>query len=182
MSVEQLALIKSSIKTIEDYPLPGILFRDVTSLIENADAFAATIDLLKVRYQDEKIDKVVGTEARGFMFGAPLAIALDAGFVPVRKPSKLPRDTIQESYDLEYGSDVLQIHKDAIKPGEKVLLIDDLLATGGTAEASVKLIQRLGGEVIESAFIIELPELNGKKKLTALSVPSYSLIEFAASK
>lgn len=179
MSIEQLALIKNSIKTIEDYPLPGIMFRDVTSLIENGDAFAATIDLLKARYAGQKIDKIVGTEARGFIFGAPLAVALGAGFVPVRKPSKLPRDTIQESYDLEYGSDVLQIHKDAIKPGEKVLLVDDLLATGGTAEASVKLIQRLGGEVVEAAFVIELNDLKGSDKLTAMSVPVYSLIEFA---
>ena len=179
MSVEQLALIKNNIKTIEDYPLPGIMFRDVTSLIENGDAFAATIDLFKARYQGQKIDKIVGTEARGFIFGAPLAVALGAGFVPVRKPSKLPRDTIQESYDLEYGSDVLQIHKDAIQPGDKVILMDDLLATGGTAEASVKLIQRLGGEVVEAAFVIELNDLHGADKLTAMSVPIYSLIEFA---
>lgn len=179
MSAEQLVLIKNSIKTIEDYPLPGIMFRDITSLIENGAAFSATIALFKDRYQGLQIDKVVGTEARGFIFGAPVAAALGAGFVPVRKPSKLPRDTIQESYDLEYGSDVLQIHKDAIKPGEKVLLMDDLLATGGTAEASVKLIQRLGGEVIEAAFVIELPALNGAKKLSAMSVPLFSLIEFA---
>ena len=179
MSVEPLVLIKENIKTIPDYPLPGIMFRDVTSLIEHGDAFAATIELFRVRYADQKIDKIVGTEARGFIFGAPLAIALGAGFVPVRKPSKLPRDTIQESYDLEYGSDVLQIHKDAIKEGERVLLVDDLLATGGTAEASVKLIQRLGGEVVEAAFVIELNDLQGASKLTAMSVPIYSLIEFA---
>ena len=179
MSTEQLTLIKNNIKTIEDYPLPGIMFRDVTSLIENGEAFNATIDLFKARYANQKIDKVVGTEARGFIFGAPLAIALGAGFIPVRKPSKLPRDTIQESYDLEYGSDVLQIHKDAIQPGDKVILMDDLLATGGTAEASVKLIQRLGGEVVEAAFVIELNDLKGGDKLTAMSVPIYSLIEFA---
>jgi len=179
MSTEQLTLIKNNIKTIEDYPLPGIMFRDVTSLIENGEAFNATIDLFKARYANQKIDKVVGTEARGFIFGAPLAIALGAGFIPVRKPSKLPRDTIQESYDLEYGSDVLQIHKDAIQPGDKVVLMDDLLATGGTAEASVKLIQRLGGEVVEAAFVIELNDLKGGDKLTAMSVPIYSLIEFA---
>ena len=179
MSVEQLALIKNSIKTIEDYPLPGIMFRDVTSLIENGAAFATTIELFKARYQGQKIDKVVGTEARGFIFGAPLAAAIGAGFIPVRKPSKLPRDTIQESYDLEYGSDILQIHKDAIKPGEKVLLMDDLLATGGTAEASVKLIKRLGGEVVEAAFVISLPDLKGADKLTAMSVPIFSLIDFA---
>jgi len=179
MSIEQLALIKSSVKTIEDYPLPGILFRDITSLIEDGSAFTATIDLFTERYKTQKIDKVVGTEARGFIFGAPLAAALGAGFVPARKPSKLPRDTIQESYDLEYGSDVLQIHKDAIQPGERVILIDDLLATGGTAEAAVKLIKRLGGEVVESAFVIELNDLNGADKLTAHSVPVFSLLEFS---
>lgn len=179
MSTEQLTLIKNSIKTIEDYPLPGIMFRDVTSLIENGKAFSATINLFKARYEGQKIDKIVGTEARGFIFGAPLAVALGVGFVPVRKPSKLPRDTIQESYDLEYGSDVLQIHKDAIQSGDKVLLMDDLLATGGTAEASIKLIQRLGGEVVEAAFVIELNDLHGADKLKAMSVPIHSLIEFA---
>lgn len=179
MSVEQLALIKNSIKTIKDYPVPGILFRDITSLIENGAAFSATIELFKVRYQHQKIDKIIGTEARGFIFGAPLAIALGAGFVPVRKPNKLPRDTIHESYDLEYGSDTLQIHKDAIQPGDKVILMDDLLATGGTAEATIKLIQRLGGEVVEAAFVITLPALQGADKLTAMSVPIFSLIDFA---
>ncbi|RBW46738.1 adenine phosphoribosyltransferase [Psychromonas sp. B3M02] len=177
--MQPIVLIKNSIKSIVDYPIPGIIFRDVTSLIENGEAFAATIDLFKARYKDQKIDKIVGTEARGFIFGAPLAAALGAGFVPVRKPNKLPRETIQESYELEYGDDTLQLHKDAIKPGEKVLLMDDLLATGGTAEASVKLIKRLGGEVIEAAFVIELPDLKGGDKLAALSVPVFSLIEYA---
>ena len=179
MNNEQLALIKNSIKSIEDYPLAGITFRDVTSLIENGAAFSATINLFKDRYKNLKIDKIVGTEARGFIFGAPLAVALGVGFVPVRKPNKLPRETIQESYDLEYGSDTLQIHKDAIKPGERVLLIDDLLATGGTAEASIKLIQRLGGEIVEAAFVISLPDLQGADKLVAMAVPLFSLIEFA---
>lgn len=171
-------LIKHSIKTIPDYPLPGILFRDITSLIENGEAFAATINEFIVRYKDKKIDKVVGTEARGFIFGAPLAAAIGAGFVPVRKPGKLPRDTIQEGYTLEYGTDTLQIHRDAIIEGETVLLMDDLLATGGTAEASIKLIQRLGGNVIEAAFVIELPALNGAEKLKKLGVPLFSLISF----
>ena len=179
MSMEPLTLIKNSIKSIEDYPLPGIIFRDITSLIENGAAFAATIELFKERYKTQHIDKIVGTEARGFIFGAPLAAALGAGFVPVRKPNKLPRETIEEHYELEYGNDTLQIHKDAIKEGEKVLLIDDLLATGGTAEASVKLIQRLGGEVIEAAFVISLPDLHGEDKLSAMSIPVFSLIEYA---
>lgn len=178
MTATKLQLIKKSIKSIPDYPLPGIIFRDVTSLIENGEAFTATINLFVERYKDMKIDKVVGTEARGFIFGAPLAAAIGAGFVPVRKPGKLPRNTIQESYSLEYGTDTLQIHHDAINKGEVVLLVDDLLATGGTAEASVKLIQRSGGIVIESAFVIELPSLQGAQKLSALDVPHFSLVEF----
>jgi adenine phosphoribosyltransferase len=178
MTASTLQLIKNNIKSIPDYPLPGIIFRDVTSLIENGKAFAATIELFVERYKEQKIDKVVGTEARGFIFGAPLAAAIGAGFVPVRKPGKLPRTTIQESYSLEYGTDTLQIHHDAIGKGEKVLLVDDLLATGGTAEASVKLIQRSGGIVSEAAFVIELPTLNGAQKLAALGVPHFSLVEF----
>lgn len=178
MTATTLQLIKNSIKSIPDYPLPGIIFRDVTSLIENGAAFAATINLFVERYKDQKIDKVVGTEARGFIFGAPLAAAIGAGFVPVRKPGKLPRDTIQESYSLEYGTDTLQIHHDAIKDGEKVLLVDDLLATGGTAEASVKLIQRSGGIIVEAAFVIELPSLGGAKKLSEADVAHFSLVEF----
>ena len=171
-------LIKNSIKSIPDYPIAGIMFRDVTSLIENGEAFAATIAEFVTRYKDVKIDKVVGTEARGFIFGAPLAAAIGAGFVPVRKPGKLPRETIQENYTLEYGTDTLQIHIDAISEGENVLLMDDFLATGGTAEASVKLIQRLGGIVIESAVGIEIPALNGAEKLKKLGVPLFSLIRF----
>ena len=178
MNVSAQELIKNSIKSIPDYPIEGIIFRDVTSLIENGEAFAATIAEFVARYKDMKIDKVVGTEARGFIFGAPLAAAIGAGFVPVRKPGKLPRNTIEENYTLEYGTDTLQIHTDAIKADERVLLIDDLLATGGTAEASVKLIQRLGGTVVESAFVIELPALQGAEKLKQLSVPLFSLISF----
>jgi len=178
MPSEALQLIKNSIKSIPDYPIKGIVFRDITSLIENGHAFAATINLLVERYQDQKIDKVVGTEARGFIFGAPLAAAIGAGFVPVRKPGKLPRNTVHEDYDLEYGQDTLHIHSDSILEGERVLLVDDLLATGGTAEASVKLIQRLGGMVVETAFVVELPTLNGGAKLMRLDVPYFSLVEF----
>ncbi|WP_372881479.1 adenine phosphoribosyltransferase [Psychromonas sp.] len=178
MTATTLQRIKESIKSIPDYPIPGIMFRDITSLIENGAAFSDTINLLVARYKDQNIDKVVGTEARGFIFGAPLAAAIGAGFVPVRKPGKLPRTTVHEDYELEYGTDTLHIHSDAIKQGERVLLVDDLLATGGTAQASVKLIQRSGGTVIESAFVIELPALKGAEKLTALNVPHFSLIEF----
>ncbi len=149
-TAQQLEYLKNSIKSIQDYPKPGILFRDVTSLLEDPKAYALSIDLLVERYKNAGITKVVGTEARGFLFGAPVALGLGVGFVPVRKPGKLPRETISETYDLEYGTDQLEIHVDAIKPGDKVLVVDDLLATGGTIEATVKLIRRLGGEVADA--------------------------------
>ena len=155
-TAQQLEYLKNSIQSIEDYPKPGILFRDVTSLLEDPKAYALSIELLSERYKDAGITKVVGTEARGFLFGAPVALALGVGFVPVRKPRKLPRETIAETYELEYGTDQLEIHVDAIKPGDKVLVVDDLLATGGTIDATVKLIRRLGGEVHDAAFIINL--------------------------
>lgn len=145
-TAQQLKYIKDSIKTIPDYPKAGILFRDVTSLLENPKAYSASIKLLSEHYSESGVTKVVGTEARGFLFGAPVALALGVGFVPVRKPGKLPRETISESYELEYGTDTLEIHTDSIQPGDKVLVVDDLLATGGTIEATVKLIRRLGGK------------------------------------
>ena len=177
-TAQQLQFIKDSIKTIPDYPKPGILFRDVTSLLEDPKAYAASIQLLADRYRDAGVTKVVGTEARGFLFGAPVALVLGVGFVPVRKPGKLPRETISETYDLEYGTDSLVIHVDAIQPGEKILVIDDLLATGGTIEATAKLIRRLGGEVTDAAFIINLPELGGEKRLNDSNINCYSLVCF----
>ena len=177
-TAQQLQLIKDSIKTIPDYPKPGILFRDVTSLLEDPKAYAESIKLLADRYRDAGVTEVVGTEARGFLFGAPVALVLGVGFVPVRKPGKLPRETISETYDLEYGTDSLEIHVDAIQPGEKILVIDDLLATGGTIEATAKLIRRLGGEVTDAAFIINLPELGGEKRLNSLNINCYSLVSF----
>ncbi|MGL4456372.1 MAG: adenine phosphoribosyltransferase, partial [Plesiomonas sp.] len=140
MTEQARQLVKESIKTIVDYPKQGILFRDVTSLLEVPEAFAASIRLIVERYRDHGFTKVVGTEARGFLFGTPVALALGVGFVPVRKPGKLPREVIAESYALEYGTDTLEMHIDAIVPGDKVLVIDDLLATGGTIEATAKLI------------------------------------------
>ena len=171
-------MIKASIKSIADYPKPGILFRDVTSLLEDAQAYQATIQLLVDKYKDMGFTKVVGTEARGFLFGAPLALELGLGFVPVRKPGKLPRATVAQTYDLEYGTDTLEIHVDAIKAGDKVLVVDDLLATGGTIEATTKLIRQLGGEVEHAAFVINLPEIGGDKRLEKLGLNIYSICEF----
>lgn len=178
MTTETISQIKSSIKTIPDYPQPGILFRDVTSLMEDAQAYQATIQLLVEKYKDMGFTKIVGTEARGFLFGAPLALELGVGFVPVRKPGKLPRKTLAQSYDLEYGKDTLEIHTDAISAGDKVLVVDDLLATGGTIEATTQLIRQLGGEVEHAAFVINLPEIGGDKRLEALGIKVYSICEF----
>jgi adenine phosphoribosyltransferase len=171
-------LIKNAVTTIVDYPKPGILFRDVTSVLQDPKAFQACIDLLKNRFADKGFTKVVGTEARGFLFGAPLALELGIGFVPVRKPKKLPREVISESYELEYGTDILEIHKDAISPGDSVLMIDDLLATGGTMIATANLIRRLGGNVEHAGFIISLPDIGGEEKLKAANISSYCVCEF----
>ena len=164
--------IKSVVKTVPDYPKPGILFRDVTSVLEDHKAFSSCISLLVEKYQGMGFTKIAGTEARGFLFGAPLAIEMGIGFVPVRKPNKLPREVVSESYELEYGMDTLEIHKDAIEPGDKVLLIDDLLATGGTIAASAKLIRSLGGEVNHAGLVINLPELGAETKLSTVCLLS----------
>ncbi len=172
------AYIKSVVKTVPDYPKPGIMFRDVTSVLEDHKAYSSSISLLLDHYRELNFDKVAGTEARGFLFGAPLAIELGIGFVPVRKPNKLPRSTISETYELEYGMDALEIHEDAIKPGERVLMIDDLLATGGTMVATANLIRRLGGIAEHAGFIISLPELGGETRLENAGVVCHSLCEF----
>ncbi|WP_392559675.1 adenine phosphoribosyltransferase [Orbus mooreae] len=174
----ELDFIKNSIITIPNYPKEGILFRDITSLLENPKAFKLTIDLLVKHYQNKKIDKVVGTEARGFIFAAPIALALGVGFIPVRKPHKLPRHVFKEEYQLEYGTDTLEIHTDAINSGERVLIIDDLLATGGTVAATTKLIRKSGGIVEDAAFVINLPDLQGQEKLTEMGVNCFTLVEF----
>ncbi|PIJ50616.1 adenine phosphoribosyltransferase [Erwinia sp. OLTSP20] len=177
-TAEQIKYLENSIKSIADYPKPGILFRDVTSLLEDPKAFALSVELLVARYRNKGITKVVGTEARGFLFGAPVALGLGVGFVPVRKPGKLPRKTLSESYELEYGRDALELHEDAIQATDRVLVIDDLLATGGTIEATVKLIRRAGGEVHDAAFVINLFDLSGESRLKAIGVESYSLVNF----
>ena len=179
MNSQQLAQLQSAIKTIPDYPIQGILFRDVTSLLEDAEAFALTLTLLTDKYKEQGFTKVVGTEARGFLFGAPLALALGVGFVPVRKPGKLPRETYAQAYQLEYGEDVLEIHKDALTVDDKVLIIDDLLATGGTIEATTKLIRRIGAKVKDVGFVISLPDLGGEKRLESMGLTPYSLLQYA---
>jgi len=173
-----IELIKSAITSIPDYPKKGIMFRDVTSVLQNHEAFTACIEQLKAQFNGMTFDKVVGTEARGFLFGAPLALEMGIGFVPARKPGKLPREVISESYELEYGTDALEIHKDAILPGERVLMIDDLLATGGTMVATANLIRQLGGIAEHAGFVISLPEIGGAKKLEEHGVTPFSLIEF----
>ena len=174
----QLDLIKSSIKSIPNYPKEGIIFRDITTLLEVPAAFKATVDLIVEQYRDKGITKVLGTESRGFIFGAPVALALGLPFELVRKPKKLPRETISQSYQLEYGQDTLEMHVDAISEGDNVLIIDDLLATGGTVEATVKLVQSLGGVVKHAAFVINLPELGGEKRLNNLGIDCYTLVNF----
>ncbi len=177
-NAQQLQFIKDSIETIPNYPKPGVLFRDITTLLDNPLAYQATIDLLVERYRGKGITKIVGTEARGFLFGAPVALRLGVGFVPVRKAGKLPRETLSETYDLEYGTDTLEMHKNSIRENDKVLVVDDLLATGGTVEATVHLIRRLGGEVSEAAFVIGLPDLGGIERLQKQGVNSFTLLEF----
>ena len=158
------------IRDVPDFPKKGIIFKDITTLLKNPAAFKECLNQLYTLSKDLKIDKVAGIESRGFIFGSMLAEKLNAGFVPIRKPNKLPAETISESYDLEYGQDRIEMHKDAILPGERVLLHDDLLATGGTAHAAVKLIEQLGGVVVQASFIVELNFLKGREKLTGYDV------------
>ncbi|MEM8740664.1 MAG: adenine phosphoribosyltransferase [Pseudomonadota bacterium] len=170
--------LKDTIRTIPDFPKPGILFRDVTTLFGDARGFRMAIDLLLHPFAGLKIDRVAGLEARGFILGGAIAHQLGVGFVPIRKKGKLPWDTISEDYQLEYGQETVELHEDAIEAGEEVFLVDDLLATGGTAEAGIKLIERLGGSIAGCGFVIELPELGGRARLEALGVEVTSLITF----
>lgn len=168
--------LKGLIRTVPDFPKPGILFYDITTLLKDKAGFAHMIDAFAAHYIGKNIDLVLGTEARGFIFAPAIAYRLNAGFVPVRKPKKLPAETAKVSYDLEYGSDSLEIHLDAVKPGQRVLLVDDLLATGGTMAATVQLVEKLGGEVVGIAFAIELDFLKGRSKLANYDV--YSLLHY----
>lgn len=157
--------IKDTIRSIPGWPIDDVIFRDLTTLMQNPAAYKKTCDIFHNRYKDLPIDKVVGIDARGFVFGGVLAYHLNVGFVPVRKKGKLPYETIQESYSLEYGTNTVEMHADAIDPGEKVVIIDDLIATGGTVGAAVSLVKKLGGDILECGFVVELPDLNGREKI-----------------
>ena len=170
--------IKSRVRTIPDHPRPGLQFRDITTLLQDPVGFRITIDELVNRYRHQNIHKVVGIESRGFILGAPVAYAIGAGFVPIRKHGKLPSQTIGQDYELEYGADRVEIHTDAIAAGERVLLIDDLIATGGTALAAIALIDQLGGHLLECAFAISLPDIGGIDKLHARGIATHVLTEF----
>ncbi len=166
------------IRTIPDYPKPGILFRDITTLLKDPAGFRQAIDAMVERHRDRGITKVAGIEARGFILGGAVAHGIGAGFVPVRKRGKLPWDTIGHDYELEYGTDRVELHTDAVQAGERVLVVDDLIATGGTAAATVTLLARAGGSVVEACFVIELPALGGRARLEGLGVPVHALLEF----
>ena len=168
--------IKQKIRTVPHWPIEGVMFRDITTLLQDPDAFRATCDQFYDRYKEMAIDKVVGIDARGFIFGAVLAYRLGVGFVPVRKKGKLPPETISQEYQLEYGSAEVEISENAIASGERVLVVDDLIATGGTIYAATELVKQLGGEIVECAFIVELPDLNGREKIKDYNI--FTLTEF----
>lgn len=170
--------LASLVRTIPDHPRPGILFRDVTTLMKHGPAFAQSIDLLAARYRDAGVDKVAGIEARGFIVGAALAHALGAGFVPLRKRGKLPAEAVGQDYELEYGTDRIEMHVDAVATGERVVVADDLIATGGTAEAAVRILHDCGAQVVECCFLVELPDLHGRLRLQALGSDMHALIAF----
>ena len=170
--------IKSKIRTIQNYPIDGVMFRDITTLFKDPEGLREAINIFAERYKDMQIDKIAAIESRGFLIGAPLAYLLNVGLVLIRKPGKLPAETIKQDYKLEYGTDQIEIHIDAIKEGERVLIVDDLIATGGTVEAAVKLLQKMKGEVLECCFIIDLPDIGGSKKLESMGQNVFSLCEF----
>lgn len=170
--------LKDKIRVIDGFPKEGISFKDITTLLQDGEALKLTIDKIVEHLKDKNIDLIIGPEARGFLFGVPVAYAMGIGFVPIRKPGKLPYDTMKVEYDLEYGTDSLEIHKDSIKPGQRVAIVDDLLATGGTVSAVAKLVEEVGGEVVSLDFVIELTDLNGREKIDnydIMSVVQYNI-------
>lgn len=170
--------IKSKIRTIENYPIKGVMFRDITTLLKDPVGLRDSINQLVDRYKDLNIDKIVAIESRGFIIGAPLAYLLNVGLVLIRKPGKLPSETISQDYKLEYGTDRIEVHVDAIATGEKVLIVDDLIATGGTAEATVRLVQKMKGDIVECCFIIDLPDIGGRDRLENMGQKVFTLCEF----
>jgi adenine phosphoribosyltransferase len=176
MTDSRLDLIRSRVRDVPDFPKPGILFKDISPILADPAAFSACLDLIAERYQDEPIDAVLGVESRGFIFGAALAARWKKAFVPARKPGKLPWETVKVAYELEYGTDSLEVHRDAFLPGQRVLLVDDLIATGGTAWAATELVRRLGAEVVGAAFVIELTFLPGAQRLKP--VKAFSLLQY----
>jgi adenine phosphoribosyltransferase len=176
--VDALGQIRDAIRAIPDYPRPGIIFRDITPLLGDARAFRLVVDHLVEPWKDQRVDRVAGIEARGFILGGAIAHQLSAGFVPIRKKGKLPHATVRVAYSLEYGLDEMEMHRDALAAGERILLVDDLLATGGTAEAAVKLLRSLGAQLLGACFIVELPELGGAARLAVLEVPVRALVAF----
>ena len=170
--------IKSKIRTIENYPIKGVMFRDITTLLKDPEGLRDSINKLADRYKDLNIDKIAVIESRGFIVGAPLAYLLNVGLVLIRKPGKLPAETINQDYELEYGTDRIEVHLDAIEKGEKVLIVDDLIATGGTAEAAVRLVQKMKGDIVECCFIIDLPDIGGRDRLENMGLKVFTLCEF----
>lgn len=179
--MSNVELIKDLIRTIPNWPHSGVMFRDVTTLFKDPQGLQLCLDTFKMRYLRECIDVVCGIEARGFILGAPLAYLLGAGFVPLRKKNKLPGEKISENYQLEYGQDTIEMHLGAVTPGQKVLLMDDLIATGGTALAATRLIERAGGEIVEASFVVDLPDLGGSKLLQEQGIATYSLVSYAGA-
>lgn len=178
MNDEQLAYLRHSIRTVADYPKPGIQFRDITTLLRDRRAFEITIEALSAPWRESKVDKVAGIEARGFILGGAVAHHLGCGFIPIRKRGKLPHETVRVAYSLEYGVDEMEMHRDAIEAGERVLLLDDLIATGGTATAAGQLLRSAGADVISAAFVIDLPELGGASRLRAAGIAVQALLSF----
>ena len=178
MNVTLEETLRAAIRNIPDYPKPGIMFRDITTLLGNARAFRRAVDELVHPYAGSKVDQVAGIEARGFILGGAIAHQISAGFVPIRKKGKLPHETVRVAYSLEYGVDEMEMHKDAVKPGEKVIIVDDLIATGGTAEGAVKLLRQMGADIVAACFIVDLPELGGRAKLEKLGVDVRTLVAY----